>query len=137
MKAQKGWRGYISSREIGSSFIPQRVQNMVIRNYAQSKGMLFLLSATEYYMNNCYMMLNGLLEEATHLDGIIFYSLNLLPPNLWERQKIYTKIFEQDCELHFALEEIAICGQEDIALIEDIINCKLLASNVSRTILGV
>lgn len=128
MKVQKGWRGYIFSREIGGDFIPQRVQNIVIRNYAQTKGMLFLLSATEYYMDNCYMMLNALLEELNSVSGLIFYSLKLLPENYFQRQLIYELFLAKKCELHFALEELAIVKEEDINLIEDIITCKILVA---------
>jgi sporadic carbohydrate cluster protein (TIGR04323 family) len=128
MKSTKGWRGYISSREIGGSTIPQRLQNMVIRNYAQSKGMVFLLSGTEYYMDNCYMMLNALLEELDSLAGLIFYSLKLLPENPVQRKLIYEKVLNRKCELHFALEELAIVKEEDIQLIEDIIACKTLVA---------
>jgi sporadic carbohydrate cluster protein (TIGR04323 family) len=124
----KGWRGYISSREREGNFIPQRVQNLVIRNYAQSKGMPFLLSATEYYMDNCYMMLNALLEELDSVSGLIFYSLNLLPENQFQRKLIYDKVVNKKCELHFALEDMAIVNEEDINLIEDIIACKTLVA---------
>jgi len=136
MKVQKGWRGYIFSREIGGDFIPQRVQNIVIRNYAQTKGMLFLLSATEYYMDNCYMMLNALLEDLDSIAGIIFYSVKLLPPDAIYRKKIYTALLSKGCGLQFALEELAIFQENDIELIEDIIACKLLARDVTNTLSG-
>lgn len=132
MKLNKGWRGYISSREIAGNIIPQRIQNLVIRNYAQTKEMLFLLSATEYYMDNCYMMLNRLLEETDNLAGIIFYSINLLPLDLLKRKQIYRKILEQGCELHFALEEVVIREEDDLELVEDVIVCKSLASKSNQ-----
>ncbi|MEG4166766.1 MULTISPECIES: LIC12192 family sporadic carbohydrate cluster protein [unclassified Microcoleus] len=135
MKSTKGWRGYISSREIGESTIPQRLQNMVIRNYAQSKGMVFLLSGTEYYMDNCYMMLSALLEELEKISGIIFYSVKLLPPDLTERKKIYSAVLSKGCGLHFALEELAIVQENDTELIEDIIACKLLTGKVKNSFL--
>jgi sporadic carbohydrate cluster protein (TIGR04323 family) len=132
MKLNKGWRGYISSREIAGNIIPQRIQNLVIRNYAQAKEMLFLLSATEYYMDNCYMMLNRLLEETDNLAGIIFYSINLLPLDLLKRKQIYRKILEQGCELHFALEELVIREEDDLELVEDVIVCRSLASKSNQ-----
>jgi sporadic carbohydrate cluster protein (TIGR04323 family) len=132
MKLNKGWRGYISSREIAGNIIPQRIQNLVIRNYAQAKEMLFLLSATEYYMDNCYMMLNRLLEETDNLAGIIFYSINLLPLDLLKRKQIYRKILEHGCELHFALEELVIREEDDLELVEDVIVCRSLASKSNQ-----
>ena len=52
MKKQKksGWRGYVSSREINGQLIPQRVQNLVLRTYAEKAGIRYLLSATEYHI---------------------------------------------------------------------------------------
>jgi sporadic carbohydrate cluster protein (TIGR04323 family) len=130
----KGWRGYISSRAREGNFIPQRVQNLVIRNYAQSKGMPFLLSATEYYMDNCYMMLNALLEEVENIAGIIFYSVKLLPTDLTQRRNIYSAVLSKGGGLHFALEELAIVQENDTGLIEDIIACKLLTGKVKNSL---
>ena len=82
MKIQKsnlGYRGYIFSRRIEGSLIPQRVQNLVIRDYAEQKKILFKLSATEYKMVNSYVVLQNVLKELKSLDGMIFYSLYMLP----------------------------------------------------------
>lgn len=128
MGLNKGWRGYISSRAIGGQIIPQRVQNLVIRNYAQTRNMLFLLSATEYYMDNCYMILNALIAELDSLAGIIFYSVHLLPSEFQQRRQLYEAIITKECSLHFALEELVIAQSEDISLIEDIIACRQLAT---------
>ena len=37
MSKNLGYRGYIFSKEIGGNFIPQRVQNLVIKDYANKK----------------------------------------------------------------------------------------------------
>ncbi|CCQ51343.1 LIC12192 family sporadic carbohydrate cluster protein (plasmid) [Crocosphaera watsonii WH 8501] len=134
MANQQGWRGYISSREIGGQIIPQRVQNLVIRNYAQKKDLVFLLSATEYYMDNCYMMLNSLKDQLSELKGLIFYSLDLLPHQLSQRQLLYQSILSHQGELHFALEELVINHQENIELIEDIILCRQLSHKTNNLI---
>jgi len=131
MQEKKGWRGYVFSREIGGQMIPQRVQNLVIRNYTQKHTLLYFLSATEYYMENCYMILNSVLEDLENLAGVIFYSIVLLPQDTEQRQKTYEKILVNKCELHFALEELAITKEEDINLIEDIIACRELTDQVN------
>ncbi len=124
MNISNQYKGYVFSRQIGGQFIPQRVQNLVIRNYAKNCELSFLLSTTEYSMACCYMMLNAVLEELDHVAGLIFYSTHLLPNNKTQRQKIYDVILKQGCSLHFALEEQAICGSTDIHLIEDIMLCR-------------
>jgi sporadic carbohydrate cluster protein (TIGR04323 family) len=128
----KGWRGYISSREINNSMIPQRVQNLVIRTYANSRKLDFLLSATEYYMNNCYMMLEALLDELEKIEGIIFYSIWMLPQDSQRRKSLYDRVIDSGCSLHFALEELAIDRARDIALIEEITMSYQLASEVAQ-----
>ena len=52
-----GCRGYVGSRIYQCGDFPQAVQNMVIRNYCQKHQLTYLLSATEYAMPGCYMIL--------------------------------------------------------------------------------
>jgi sporadic carbohydrate cluster protein (TIGR04323 family) len=59
---KSGFRGYIFSRTIDGSFIPHRVQNLVIKDYCQRKKLFFKLSATEYKMKDSYIMLNAVLK---------------------------------------------------------------------------
>ena len=78
----KGFRGYIFSREINSNFIPHRVQNLVIKDFAKRNGLFFKLSSTEYIMNNSFHMLKALMKDANKLDGIIFYSYEMFFENI-------------------------------------------------------
>jgi sporadic carbohydrate cluster protein (TIGR04323 family) len=132
IRSRKGWRGYIFSREVNDCIVPQRVQNAVIRNYAAQREMLFLLSATEYYMDNCYMMLEALLDELEKIEGIIFYSMWMLPQDSQRRQSLYDRVIDSGCSLHFALEELAIDRAKDIALIEETTMSFQLASEVAE-----
>ncbi len=120
------YKGYIASRNIHELFIPQRIQNMVIRTYAEKKGKIFSLSATEYIMDDCFMMLKALADEAQNFESIVFYSIFMLPNDNVERKNIYHKILSQNCEIHFAFEELVIKNQKDIDVIEDIILAKHL-----------
>ena len=73
MKTQKfelGFRGYIFSRRIEENLIPQRVQNLVIRDFSERKNILFKLSATEYKMKNSYIVLKNTII-VTILEHII------------------------------------------------------------------
>ena len=128
MTEQKGWRGYIFSREIGGSMIPHRVQNLVIRDDAAKKNLLFLLSAVEYAMADCYMILEALLEELNNVDGLIFYSTHMLPPDPL-RHDMYRRVLEAGRGIRFALEDLEIKTADDVALIEDLIMCRRLQSH--------
>lgn len=124
----KTYRGYIFSREIDGNIIPQRVQNLVVRTLAQQKGDTLLLSAAEYNLENCYMVLNGILSELTEIDGFIFYSLWMLPPDFNKRQELFDQVLSQQAELHFALEGLSLTRPTDVALIEDILLSKQLSA---------
>jgi sporadic carbohydrate cluster protein (TIGR04323 family) len=115
-----GYRGYIASRPVRGHSTPQHVQNLVIRDYAGRHGLEFKLSATEYAMPSCFMMLNALLDELPNLEGVICYSMFMLPGRPARRREIYVSVLDAGCALHAALEGIAIHGPEDIARVEDI-----------------
>src|SRR5882757_7640146 len=64
MKAgQKGYRGYVFSRSVDNHRVPQHIQNLVIRDYAARRKLHYLLSATEYAMPGCYLILEQVLAD--------------------------------------------------------------------------
>lgn len=126
--ARKGWRGYIFSRPINGQMIPQRVQNLILRSYAEKNGLLYLLSATEYHIPGSFMMLESLYPELRGLEGLLFYSVSMLPERRAARRELYTNAFTAKAGLRFALEELAVVGPEDAALIEDVLAARELAS---------
>lgn len=132
----KGWRGYIFSREIGGQMIPQRVQNLVLRVYAEKSGLLYLLSATEYHNPGGYMMLESLYAELPKLDGILFYSLNMLPEDRARRLNLYEKVLKARRGLRFALEELALEKAGDVALLEDVFAARQLSRRADLSILS-
>lgn len=115
-----GYRGYIGSRPVFGNRTPQHVQNLVIRDYAQRKGLSYKLSATEYAMPSCYMMLSQVLEELPSLDGIIAYTLFMLPHRPQRRLEVYRRILAAGASLHTALEGLALSTEADIRRLEDI-----------------
>lgn len=117
---QKKLRGYGFSRRAHGEFAPQRIQNMIIRQYVEGKGAKFLLSAFEYYMDDCYMMLDALLDQLDEGNGLAFYSVNFLPENKERRLNLYQRILSKGKELHFALENLTIVNETDVLEIEDI-----------------
>ena len=115
-----GYRGYIFSRTINGNLIPQKVQNLVIRDYAKRKNLFFKLSAVEYSFRNSYLILNSLFKNLNILNGVIFYSLNMLPKEKNKRKKIFNMFINKKKELHFALEEIILRDHKSSILVEDI-----------------
>ena len=71
-------RGYIFSRDFSDgSFVDQSIQNSVIRQACEKNLYNFKLSATEYGMKNCFLMLEKLIEDlkSKNIDGLAFYSI--------------------------------------------------------------
>ncbi len=116
-----GFRGYIASRPIRDERMPQQIQNLVIRNYAVRNGLAFKLSATEYAMPGCFMMLNAVIEELPTLDGVILFSMFMLPTEREGRRRIYSQILDQGRELHAALENVSVRTWSEVARFEDIL----------------
>jgi sporadic carbohydrate cluster protein (TIGR04323 family) len=131
MAERGGHRGYIGARPLNGSRTPQHVQNIVIRDYARRKNLRYLLSAVEHTMSGSYMILEDLLDELPRLNGIICYSIFMLPPDGARRREIYDRILREGCELHAAVEEIALASASDIQAIEDILMVQKYATILS------
>jgi len=101
-----GYRGYIGINMNNGRSVPQHIQQLIIRDYCEKNDLKFLLSATEYHSG--IMMLYSLLES--DLDGIVFYSIGLMPKSQEARQRLY----KSGKDIRFAAENLRI----NIPLIE-------------------
>lgn len=125
------FKGYLFSRPILGSFIPQRVQNLVVRTYARRKSFDFQFSAVEYAMQNCFSILRAELQSLQCYDGVIFFSVHMLPSNRAERTAILHEFLAQDKQLHFALEELSVIHQEDVSSLEEVFMVLALRDQVN------
>lgn len=126
-----GYRGYITSRRVRGELTPQHVQNLVIRDYCQRNKFHYLLSAVEFAIENCFMGLDGVLQEAPKLEGIVLFSLFMLPTTPGHRQRVYDQIMASGSTLHAALEGVSAKTTEDYMLLEDLFMIDLLSSRDS------
>jgi len=122
-------RGYIFSRPFLGERVPQHVQNLVIRDYCNKKGLQYLLSATEYAMANSHLILQQVLEELSKLDGIVFYSLFLLPEDKAERDRVINIILKKEKTIYFAVEGLRIINKTEHERIENIWQVKKVLPN--------
>ena len=111
-------RGYIFSRPFMEERVPQHVQNLVIRDYCERQNLQYLLSATEYAMPDCYLMLEQILEDFRVVDGVVAYSLFQLPDNIAYRARIYDRIINEKKILYFAVEGLKACTHLECGQIE-------------------
>lgn len=130
MSKRGGYRGYISSRALKfGGQTAQHIQNLVVRDYAGRNKLQLKLSATEYAMPSCYLMLEQVLDELTELDGIILYSVFCLPLDSDRRSQIYQRIFDAGATFHGAAENFPVLGAKDASRLEDIWSLRSLPSS--------
>lgn len=115
-----GYRGYVSSRAIDGDRVPQRLQNLAIRDYAQRRKLFFKLSATEWAMEGCYLMLEQVVADLPDLDGVILYSLAQLPEDREKRGRLLDAFLARGAPLHAALENVAMTDASTRAQLEDL-----------------
>jgi sporadic carbohydrate cluster protein (TIGR04323 family) len=104
----RGYRGYVSSRPIDGDRAPQRMQNLAIRDYAARRKLFLKLSATEWAMPDCFLVLEQVISELAELDGVIFYSLGQLPEDSVKRAKLLDAFLASGAALHAALENVVM-----------------------------
>ena len=115
-----GVRGYIFSRPFMGERVPQHVQNIVIRDYCKKKGIQYLLSATEYAIAGSHLILQQIMDELPQLEGIVFYSLFLLPEQKKERDRVCKVILENKKTIYFAVEGLLMSNKIEHERIETI-----------------
>jgi sporadic carbohydrate cluster protein (TIGR04323 family) len=122
MTAQRqGYRGYVTSREFGGLRIPVPVQSLVLRDYCARKKLLYKLHVNENMFPHSYLVLEGLVQDLSGLEGILMCSMYMLPRRASRRRELYRRILEQGADLHFVLEDVAIRKPADIEPVEDIL----------------
>ena len=119
-KIERSFRGYIFSRPFMEERVPQHVQNIVIRDYCSKKGIQYLLSGTEYAMENSTLILRQLVKDLPSIDGIVAYSIFQMPEDDAERQSIFNSVLSYKKEIHFAVEGLSLYDNETFDHIENI-----------------
>ena len=102
----KYYKGYITSRDCFGTYFPQRIQNIVIRDFCSKKNFTYELSAAEYTMKNSYLVLNEMIEDIKRLDGIVAFSMFQLPVNKQDRIGILKKILKKKKNYLFCVRKI-------------------------------
>lgn len=125
------FRGYISSRKFSDgSFVDQNIQNLVIRKACENNNFLFMLSATEYGMKNCFLMLNQVISEIykNKFDGIAFFSIDQFPNDKNLRYKIYDIVKKKNKSILISQENMLIKNYTEIENLEELFSIKQLLS---------
>lgn len=121
MGERRGLRGYVTSRGFGGYSIPVPVQSLVLRDYCQRSGMLYVLPVNENIFPHSYMVLEGMIRDLSAYQGVVMCSMHMLPQRPERRRKIYDTILSQGATLHLVLEGAVIASEADIARLEDLL----------------
>jgi sporadic carbohydrate cluster protein (TIGR04323 family) len=124
---RRGLRGYVTSRAFGKFFIPVPLQSLALRDYCARKGKLYVLPVNENDFAHSYMVLEGLIKNLAAFEGVVMYSMQMLPQKPERRRHIYETILAQSCTLHFVLEDTVVSGSADVERIEELLQVMRLA----------
>ena len=116
-------RGYISSRELSDGkFVDQSIQNMIIKQACEKRSYTFQLSATEYGMSECYLMLEKIIEDLKqkNMNGIAFYSIYQLPPGKL-RTKLFKEVIKRRKIILFCYQNILIKNFKDVEKLNELV----------------
>jgi sporadic carbohydrate cluster protein (TIGR04323 family) len=127
------YRGYISSRHLEGSCIPQRVQNLVIRDYASRESLALGFSAVEYNMPGCNMMLASLAKAQDFL-GLIFYSVHQILDGSCPYRQYLEPILDSQRSIYFALESMVLKNNKDLNFLDQLICIKSISKESANRI---
>ena len=113
-------RGYIFSRPFLDERAPQHVQNIIIRDFCKKNSYHYLLSASEYRMGKSYSILEAMISNSQNIDGIVVYSLLMLPEKQNQRTKMLNKFIRKKKFFCFAVEDMTVKNSKDIKTINDL-----------------
>ena len=98
--------------------------NHIDVNYCNENNLDYNLSASEYAMENSYLILEELMNKIQSLDGIVFYSLFQLPEDKNYRKKIYKNVLKKNKKIYFSVENYKFLSKNDIIDLENIWDIK-------------
>tara|TARA_B100000787_G_scaffold103265_1_gene76460 strand:+ start:161 stop:571 length:411 start_codon:yes stop_codon:yes gene_type:complete len=129
-------RGYIFSRNFSDgSFVDQSIQNSVIRQACEKNLYNFKLSATEYGMKNCFLMLEKLIEDLknNNIDGLAFYSIYQLPTGEIKK-KLFDIVLKKKKNIFFSKQDILVKNKDDINELDELISLIDIQKNCLKEI---
>ena len=127
-------KGYIFSREINGTIIPQKVQNLVIREYCKNKNYIYQLSSVEHKMKNTFHVLDEVLNSLSNVNGIVMYSIFQLPYDEKKRISVLGKLFRKSKFVSFAMENIVIKNKKDLKKLNSLIKLNFLLKHCAKNI---
>ena len=114
-----GYRGYVTSRTFGGTYVPVPLQSVALRDYCARHKLLYKLHVNENMFPHSYMVLEALVLNLSDLEGIVMCSIFMLPERPERRSHIYNNVFRQGAEIRFVQEGIVVAEPADVEPIEE------------------
>jgi len=121
-----GYRGYVSCREFGGLRMPVPVQSVMLRDYCARNGLIYKLHVNENEFPHSYMVLEGMVSALEGLQGILVFSMFMLPKRAERRHRIYERVLGAGVEFHLVLEDFVIRKPADVTPVEEILSTRAL-----------
>ena len=118
---RKATKAYTTPRSFGGFQIPITMQSTTLRNYCEKNNLIFHLHVVENQIPNTYLVLEALVEKASHYEGIAMCSVSMLPADREYRRSIIKRILGQGCAVHFTFEQIVISSIDQITELEELV----------------
>jgi sporadic carbohydrate cluster protein (TIGR04323 family) len=130
-KNRLGYRGYVTSRGFGEFRIPVPLQSLALRDYCARNGMAFVLPVNENSFPHSYLVLEGMIQDLSGYDGVVMYSMLMLPQRSERRRQILERILDQGCAVHMVLEGLVVNGRHDVDHVEELLVLNRMAARLS------
>ena len=108
---------------------PQRVQNIIIRDFCNNNKFELLLSSAEYSMKGSYFVLRDIIKELSKIRGVVAFSIFQLPESKIERINFLKTFIKRKKSIHFALERFSVKTNKDIEKLNQIWKIKKTLKN--------
>jgi sporadic carbohydrate cluster protein (TIGR04323 family) len=128
----KDWFAYVRSQSAQMP-IPQRVQRLLIHEYAAKAGLRVTFYVAEIPAEGIFYNLEHLVLGKPPLAGFVFYSLEQVFP-LRAGRPFLEKLIDAGYGAHFALEEVAVMKREDIDGLEMMDAVKRISDGNARAL---
>tara|TARA_X000001388_G_scaffold19559_1_gene12886 strand:- start:316 stop:717 length:402 start_codon:yes stop_codon:yes gene_type:complete len=131
---KQGYRGYCVHQPFNGLRVPVPLQNIVLRDFLNRKGLMFKLSVNELDFPNSHVQLFSLLDQLDVLEGLVMTSIFMLPSDAIIRQKIYRRIQDTHSIIYFVIENMALKDVDDAQKIEDLFSMTRLLPHCLKKI---
>ena len=129
--------GYFSSLPFWySSYLPQRIQNLIIRDYASSLNIALAWSLPEMSNANSLYTFHQLLSDCQTNSCNHIISTSLLMHCSSNIHEILSSSQENNITFHFAIERISVTPNDDLSVSCKALNTIKLSSSWPSTLMN-